>query len=320
MSPNDSNQSSPPESRGSVLAWVMQTRSRAILAIALLAALGLLLPPFGFLASAMIALVVLREGLGQGVLVASVVTLAVAIVLALLAGPGAIQQGIVIGLVQWGPVIALAAVLHRSGRLSHALLVGALTTAAGVLAVRLLVPEIEGVWVDLGGELLARFVDQDPDAAAQLTDALVAAAPYLTGFAGAMLLFSLSLGLILARYWHAVLDRPGAFGAEFRALQFGVVPSGLLVVLLLLGPLSGLAVLSELALPLAVLFFFQGLAVVHDVRHRLQAGTFWLVGVYVLLVILAPQVAVFLITLGALDAVLRLRERVQKGGRPDREE
>lgn len=310
MTSNVPNPMQPAPRRVSVLAWIMHTRARAIVAIAGFSALGLLLPPFGFLASALIALVVLREGLGQGVIVAVAVTVAVAFVLMLIAGPAALQQGVLIGLIQWGPVIALAATLHRSGRLDHALLLGAVATAAGIVAVRLLVPDIEAFWAQLGGEVLGRFVGDDAEARAALDEALVAAAPYLTGFVGAMLLFSLALGLILARYWHAVLDRPGAFGEEFRALQFGVAPSVVLVVALLLGPLSGLTWLTELALPLAVLFFFQGLAVVHGVRHRLQAGTFWLVGVYVLLVILAPQVSVFLVTLGALDAVLRLRERI----------
>ena len=46
----------------------------------------------------------------------------------------------------------------------------------------------------------------------------------MAAFFGAVTTAGLMLTLVLARWWHAVLDNPGGFGREFRALRVGRTP------------------------------------------------------------------------------------------------
>jgi hypothetical protein len=123
------------------------------------------------------------------------------------------------------------------------------------------------------------------------------------------------LCLSLARYWQAALYNPGGFGAEFRALR---LPPGLVLALAVAG--FGLAWSdfsyrswgAALMLPLTV----AGFALLHA-RVRLKGqGSLWLSTLYLLwLVFDAAKLA--LIGLVIADAVLDFRARWQAAGPGD---
>jgi hypothetical protein len=133
----------------------------------------------------------------------------------------------------------------------------------------------------------------------------------MTGAFAASLYVQFLLGLLLGRWWQAVLYNPGGFGAEFRGLR--------------LSPVLGYAALGmvglrlwqpeaiwgfELLVLILPLLLLQGLAVVHGIRHSLGAGLGWLVALYVLLVVAMPYAEVLVSGLGLADLWLDVRGRV----------
>jgi len=288
--------------------FAMQGRWRAVGAAAGLGALGIFIPPIAILSGAVVALVALRLGMGQALFVAGVASLILgALVLALMGGSPLV--GIMAGLAQWLPVVAMGEVLRQSVSWRTTLSMAALVAGALVLTARLLVPDLEAAWVAVGMQMLAPFIEAGGPASEELEAALVTVAPFLTGLLAGIFLLSMVLSLVIARYWQALLFNPGAFGPEFRALQLGRYLSIAAVMLALLGQLAGLPLALELAFILAVLLFLQGLAVMHALTHAQNMNNFWLAGMYVLLVLALPQMFLLIAALGAIDGVANLRGR-----------
>ncbi len=288
--------------------FAMQGRWRAVIAAAGLGAFGIFIPPIAILSAAVVALVALRLGIGQALFVAGFAALILgALVFAMMGGSPLI--GMMAGLAQWLPVAAMGEVLRQSVSWRVTLSMAALVAGALVLLVRLLVPDLEALWVVAGQEMLAPFVDGDGPGMEDVEAALTAIAPFLTGMLAGIFLLSMALSLLIARYWQALLYNPGAFGTEFRALQMGRNLAIAVVALALLGQLADVPLALELAFILGVLFFLQGLAVMHALTHGQGMSSFWLVGMYVLLVLALPQMFLLITALGAIDGVARLRER-----------
>jgi hypothetical protein len=296
--------------------FAIQGRWRAVGATAALGALGIFIPPVAVLSGAVVALVALRLGIGQALFVVGVGSLILgALVFAVLGGSPLV--GIVAGLAQWLPVAAMAEVLRRSISWRTTLSLAAVVAGAMVLLARLLVPDLEAAWVVVGMQILAPFMESGGAGAEELEAALVMLAPFLTGLLAGIFLLTMVLSLVIARYWQALLFNPGAFGPEFRSLQLGRELSIGIVVLVLIGQFANAPVALELAFILGVLFFLQGLAVMHGLTHAQNMSNFWLAGMYVLLVVAMPQMFLLLATVGAIDGVARLRERFparDKGG------
>ncbi|MFO8153941.1 DUF2232 domain-containing protein [Thioalkalivibrio sp.] len=294
--------------------FAMQGRWRAVAVAAGLGVLGIFIPPVAILSAAVVALVALRLGMGQALFVAGFAALILgALVFAMMGGSPLI--GVTAGLAQWLPAAAMGVVLRQSVSWRATLSMAALVAGGLVLLVRLLVPDLESAWVAAGREMLAPFVDGNGPAEEDVETALTAIAPFLTGMLAGIFLLSMAISLLIARYWQALLYNPGAFGTEFRELQMGRGLAVAVVVLALFGQLADQPLALELAFILGVVFFLQGLAVMHGLTHAQGMSSFWLVGMYVLLVLALPQMFLLIAALGAIDGVARLRERFPARGR-----
>ena len=133
------------------------------------------------------------------------------------------------------------------------------------------------------------------------------------------------VSLCLARYWAALIDRPGAFGEEFRRLRFGRWLLLLVPVLLVVGVLFGGAkpnltiimwvtlslLLAQLYLVGMVVFLIQGISVAHALVNEFSASSAWLVGFYLLLIFVAPQGATVVSVAGYADGWVDFRARVR---------
>ncbi|AGA34895.1 membrane protein, putative [Thioalkalivibrio nitratireducens DSM 14787] len=289
--------------------FAMQGRWRAVGSVAALGALGVFVPPVAILSGAVVGLVALRLGIGQALFVAGFGSLFLGAVVFALTG-GSPLVGVFAGLAQWLPVAAMGEVLRQSVSWRVTLSVAAVVAGALVLTARLVVPDLESAWVAVGVQMLAPFIEANGTQAEDLEGVLVQVAPFLTGLLAGIFLLSMVLSLVIARYWQALLYNPGAFGTEFRALQLGPGPALAMVGLALAGQLLATPLALELAFILAVLFFLQGLAVMHGLTHARSMNAFWLVGLYVLLVLALPQMFLLITALGAVDGVTRLRERL----------
>ncbi len=294
--------------------FAMQGRWQAGVAAALLSAIAMMLPPLNYLASGVIALTTLRMGPGEG---AKVVT-ATLVVFMLLAWflLGQLWVAGLILLTSWLPVFLATLALGYSRSLATALLASSGLGIVTILLLHSLVPDLTGWWRGMIEPFMASLSEQpgwqlSQEETAQMTDNLAA---MMTGLIAAGVSFNAVIGLLIGRAWQSQLFEAGAFGTEFRELQLGR-PAAIVTALLMgltLTPLSDTLTLLADCLPvMLVAFGIQGLAIVHAIVKLRQKSKAWLVTMYVLLVLMLPQMVMMLATLGVLDQWFNFRKRSQ---------
>jgi hypothetical protein len=132
----------------------------------------------------------------------------------------------------------------------------------------------------------------------------------------AALILQWLLGLLLGRWWQALLYNPGGFGEEFRGLRLhrGLGIAGLVLVGLV-GFTKGPGLVADLLVVLFPLYLLQGLAVVHALHHWRKAHGAWLVALYLALIFFLPHAAILLACIGLSDIWVDIRGRLAR--RPD---
>ena len=297
-----------------LVALIMRGRSHAMTASAVTAALSLLVPPLSYASGAVIGLATLKQGPREGLLVIVGSVLLSGVFAMLIAGtpaPALAFLGIT-----WLPAWGLAMVLRTSRSQGTAIVTAAGLGVLAVLWMHLAVDDPVAWWRLLLADFFAPAMQADAEVAAQLTALLDAWAPRMTRIFGAVSVVGLVGTLLIARYWHAMLDNPGGFGREFRELRLGRPALAVSVAIGLASWMGGgdgqLA--SDLMGPLSVMLVFQGLAFVHALANIRKTSVGWLVALYLLLLV-PPHLALpILAVTGLVDGLMDLRARVARKG------
>ncbi len=297
--------------------FIMRGRTQAALVAATTAMLSLLMPLLGVLSAAAVGIVTLRQGGLQGAIVGAIATLGTVILTLLILGTPLSSVGIV--LVLWLPTWLLASVLRQSRSLTLMVQLAVLGGGIVMLGWRLSVADPTGYWLQLL-EPVRQTLANDGLLTAELSVQVVQhAAQWMTGSMAVAFVLQTLVSLVLARYWQAALYNPGGFGEEFRALHFGRSSSiGFIIVLLWFGINPQAGVIADMLLLLSIFPIIQGLAVAHALHHRLQAAGGWMVGGYVLLLLLMPHTLLIIAGVGMLDVWLDLRSRMDRIAKPPR--
>ena len=297
----------------SVLTFVMRGRVHVITACAVCSVFSLLLFPFNYVSGALLGLATLRNGAVEGALVLLGSTVLGGAFM--FAAIDTFRPALFLALLSWVPLWVLAIVLRQTRSQGAALAAGGLILAAAIVVVRQYLGDPAAWWARVLDELfswLSFSGDWEP-----IIDRI---APLMTGIVAAGALLGLAVTLILARWWHAVLDRPGGFGEEFRALRMPRY-SGYAALVLCAVAWFGGGWVSDLArewlMILVVLFGLQGVALVHYLVKRRNASVAWLAGLYVALAIIpqpASGVVLGLALAGLSDTWVDYRKRFGMGG------
>lgn len=269
--------------------YVMLGRRQAIIIVLLSGFFPLLY----FFSAAVVALVTLRKGANEGLLI---------LLWSLL------PAGLLWAMGDTSPVFlmlgtfVLALVLRRSRSWQYVLV---LATVIGLITQLSLVFQSEfqaqiELAVTSGLQAQLNQGSEVQYSSEQLVDLLLS-------FYGAYHAFMTVICLMIGRWWQALLYNPGGFRQEFHALRFDprvmVVLLGLILAgLMELPPLDGWIPLFCVA-PL-----FAGMALIHYTVARKTMGTPWLVLSYMTLLLVPPAI----ILLGLTDSVLDLRRRMDK--------
>jgi hypothetical protein len=300
--------------------WVMRGRMQAVVVATVLAVLALLVTPLGLISAAVIALTFLRQGLKEGGLVLGSALLAIT-------GLGGLlfqmpMGALLVGVLLWGPAAALGAIMGRTASLRLAIEAAAVLAALVVLAQYVLMADPAAFWADALNEFLRERLDQEMLATADLDEFIGLMAGWMAGGMAAVWFLGSVVSLLLARYWSSLIDRPGAFGEEFRQLRFGrwlllLVPVLLLVGVILTGGEPSLV--GHLYLVGMMVFLVQGISVAHGLVAEFGASPAWLVGLYLLLILVAPQGVTMVALVGYTDGWLdfRARARARRSGTGD---
>jgi hypothetical protein len=295
----------------SLAGFAMRGRSQAALVAAGSAVLSLVLPLVAVISSAVVALVTLRQGAREGLLVAGIAGLGSG-VLAWLA-LGTPWPGLGFLAVLWAPLWALALVLRVTRNLALTAQGAALIGLLILLSLHLATEDPAAYWVGILEPLRASLVEGGVIAEAASQALIEGLSRWMTGAFAASLYVQFLLALLLGRWWQAVLYNPGGFGAEFRGLRLSPVLGYAALTLVGLRLWQPEAIWGyELLVLILPLLLLQGLAVVHGVRHSVGAGVGWLVALYVLLVVAMPYAEVLVSGLGLADLWLDVRGRVAR--------
>ncbi len=268
----------------------MRGRTQAV-GVALLGSLIPLLTP------ATVALVTLRRGASEGLWILLWGLLPVIVMLAL-QSPGAPLTLVGVLTVYGGAML-----LRLSTSWRHTLMGMVALNTLGALVLAVLVPDRVALLVKLLGEFIDQLQQQAPEPLAlPAVDTTL-----VLGLMTALISVSGILGLILARWWQALLYNPGGFVGEFRALR--------------LGPIEALACAAAIGyctlqpdnysgwqLVFMLPLVFSGIALVHGLAAQRNMGTPWLVVFYVMLVVLQPLYTL-LAALAFVDTWLNFRGR-----------
>lgn len=288
----------------------MRGRWQAAGVIALFSVAALMLPPFSYLASGIIVLCTLRMGPKEGMRVVLATTVLFTLLAAVLLDKIYISGLFLIS--SWLPILGASLVLGYTRSLAISLLAAAGLGIAVVLGFYLVLADPILWWQQLIEPLAETLVEQPgwQFDQAQTQTIVLNLSSMMTGLMAAGLSLNIILGLLVGRSWQAKLYNPGGFASEFQQLQLGKSVAILTIVMMVVTALplgNGAAVLRECLPVLLVVFTLQGLSVVHAIVKQQKRQSFWLVAVYMLLLVMMPQMAVLLTIIGVLEQWFNFR-------------
>ncbi len=283
-----------------IAAFIMASRWRAMAVAAVCALIGDYFLPLIIVSAAVIALVTLRRGLWEGLLV--------------LAGAGVLtwlgfmwlppRPGFPFPLAfaLWLPLLPVALVLRNTFSQGYALL-----TLWGLMVAYV------GLTHALTGDVVAFWKHWLTLAVANVKGATVygfereGTLRLLNGLVAMLYTLCLFAALALARWWQALLYHPGGFGEEFYHLR---LPRWLLPLAIALvwgaGYLDQVLMVDLLLVGLAV-YTIQGLAILHCLLDLQNASGLWMILVYGALLFLPQYAFIGVALLGAMDSLIDLR-------------
>lgn len=291
--------------------YVMRGRMQAILVAAVATVLSVVLAPLSYLGAGVIALVTLRHGPLEGVVVAGGAGLVSAAMGLLVVGSALPALALLLSL--WLPVWVLAILLKGAGSQ------GLVTETAGLMGVAVIL--LFHGWLDDPAEWWRRVFDQvlvpvlKQSGVLLEPEAVTRAASIMTGVVAAVSVLGILVAVYLGRWWQALLYNPGGFGEEFRLLRLrqgvALVTLVVFVASMVARPLLGTLGL-ELLMVAMILYVVQGLAVAHALVKQRHASVAWLVALYFLIVFLWPYALLLIGVTGYTDAWVDFRRRVGK--------
>ena len=271
-----------------------------------------LLPLLGLFSNAAIALVTLRKGWQEGILLTLIGSVAVAIFTYI--NKQDIAFGFYIALIQWLPIVLLAWVWHQTISLKMTFQALLAVSVTGVILLHLMIPDAGEFWLNLFKETF-KDVQLDSEKAASLKsleENLEKAAPLIAGVIVAISSIVTAISLLMGRSWQAQLYNPDGFGEEFRELRFDKVIAIGTVIVVILALVTGSNLAIELLMCATAVFLFQGIALIHALVKQLEMSHLWLIVMYILLVLLNIQMAVLLAAMGMIDSFVDFRRQFIK--------
>jgi len=291
--------------------FIMQGRGQAMIVASSLALLSLILPPVSIVSSATVALVTLRRGTYEGLLVLLSASVAAAVLGVLVLDNFQFAFGY--ALILWLPVWVLSVVLREGRHLSLALEIASLFGIFAVIGFYLFVQNPAEYWQAVLGVMAEPMLQTSDVPIEQIKQIVAMLAKYMTGVLATGSITGLLLGLLLARWWQASLYNPGGFGTEFLSLRMPARFTMATIVIFIIAFVSS-GVFSEVAWNIGIILFmlysFIGTAIAHALISTTKAKRFLLPFFY-MLIFVVPHIVLPVAILGISDTWLNLRKNIK---------
>ena len=281
--------------------WLVARPQNAVLGLAV----TLLLPAPQLTSGVIMVLLVLGQGLKLAAVEAAVAA-ALLLAVALLFGV-ALASIVTLMLGTWVPVLLLAVMLLSSRSLTLTMQVSVIVAALALLGFYVVVADPVAFWQPYLTMMAELFKQNNLQLNTELLSAEVMTVSAVLAF---WMLYTVGLLLGYALY-QRLPQETGEFG-RFRDLNFGRVIAFTVALTSLLAFAVNVAWLQNLAFVLFVIFWMQGLAIVHWMHAESRLPLMVVIAVYALLPFLQVLLMTALAVFGYTDAWFDLRRRIRK--------
>lgn len=291
--------------------YIMKGRMQAMAVASSLALLSLLMPPVSIVSSATVALVTLRRGWYEGLLVLLSACVAAAILGIIVLGNYQFAFGY--ALILWLPVWLLSIVLREGRHLSLAIEISSVLGALAIIGFYLLAQDPAVYWQAILNIMIEPMMQASDAPIEQVKQTIAMLAKYMTGILATGSVTGLLLGLLLARWWQANLYNPGGFSVEYLALRMPSRFTITTVCVFIVAVVAG-GVISEIAWNIGIILFmlyaFIGTAIAHALISATKAKRF-LLPIFYMLIFVVPHLVVPVAIIGLSDTWLNLRKNIK---------
>lgn len=280
--------------------FIMRGRIYAIAVAGLFGIISLFFMPMAFLSGAAVGLVSLRKGSYDGLLVAgSAFLLTFAVFLLIGERPG-FPFPLVTAL--WLPVLVCTEVLRRFESQGVMLATIGALAALFVIGMHVLTGDVVQWWREWLRVAVANVQGATVEGFARDNTLRL-----FNGMVAMIFGISMMLTMLLARWWQALLYHPGGFAEEFHNLRIPrLILPAVVAIVLLAGSINKIA-MADLFMVGLMVYFFQGIAVMHGIVAKRNLAWVWLLPPYFLLFFLPQYVIAGLALLGAVDSLIDFR-------------
>ena len=281
--------------------FILYSRTRAMLIAGILGGLSQRVLPLSLLSLVIVALFLLRKGGREGGMVAlGSAAIIVALSFFIASRPGLAYP---LALMLLLPVAFCSLLLRATAAQGAAVAAAGGCAAAFAIAIQLLSGDAVAWWSDwlktaVQGVEGASYQGFEDNGSLLMMNGLIA---LLLGMA-------VVVSVLLGRWLQSLRYYPGEFRREYHCLRIpkAVVTGNILLV-------AGAAVLNQrlmidLLIVSLLLYFFQGLAVLHHAAAKKQSGIWYLIPPYFLLTLAPHYVIVGLACVGITDVLLNFRK------------
>jgi len=290
-----------------IAAWLISRPQNAILGLA--ATYILFLPLAGIFSGAVMVLLVLHHGVRRALTQALLAAIVLAL-MALLTGGSAPNMALA-ALLNWMPAVVLAALLGNWRSLTLTLQVSVIVALTGLLGFYAVLGDPAVFWSSwLADEAATMFREMGlHEQATALLENRAAIAQQMTVLFVFTIWSLYAFGLLLGyALYQAALGQKSVFG-RFCDLNFGRVLALVMAVASVAALISGAIWLRNIAFLLFVVFWIQGLAILHWLHVERQFPAILLVVAYALIPLLSALPVFSFAVVGYTDAWFGYRTR-----------
>ena len=282
--------------------YILHNRMQAITVLSLVTIIAMWLPQFAYpLSGVPVALVTLRRGgvPGMQVMLGSLLLTLLFTLLVQIKAP----VTLIFALGIWLPVWFASMVLRTTSSQGMMVLSAGAIGILFLVVLQLALGDTSGLWkswLDFWLEQSIPVNKQD-----EFRKLLESALPLMNAMLATSIVMSLVLTVLLGRWWQSRLFFPGEFRSEFQRLRIHHAlsyPILVCVIALMVKDELQQTLLRDVLVIALFLYLFHGVAAVHRVVNSKGLSQAWLLAMYGLLILLLPQMVVFLVCLGIIDA------------------
>ncbi|MFK7794848.1 MAG: hypothetical protein AB8B89_05830 [Gammaproteobacteria bacterium] len=269
---------------------------------------ALIFPLSAILSGAGIVLITLHAGPKNSFSIVLACIIALALVSAVFIGHTAL--GATTAAAQLLPSFILAVIFYSTRSLSLSLQAAALLGAIAFVIVSALFPNSHQFWQQSLSSILAPVLETGGYNAEQSALLISQTAKFMTGLLIASIVLVHSSILLFGYKLKCLVDDSKQFEQDFEQMRLGKVLAFLAVLVGMWAVLAQSSYAAQLCGILSILFFLQGMAVIHTTTGTMTKGKLWLIIAYIL-VIFVPQAILVVILLGISETFFKIRERVK---------